>query len=59
MKMTSDKLYERRQQMAEQVKAGRSLGEVARMFRVSIQTVRNACAEQSVTIRRELSKGAA
>jgi transposase len=53
MKMTSDQLYERRRQMAHEVSRGKSLGEVARMFRVSIQTVRNACAEQSVTPRRE------
>jgi excinuclease UvrABC nuclease subunit len=39
--------------MAHEVSRGKSLGEVARMFRVSIQTVRNACAEQSVTPRRE------
>lgn len=59
--MTREELYERRKEMAEQVRRGKSLGEVARDFRVSLQTVSRACMEQGVLplMRREEHKGAA
>lgn len=46
--MTNDQKFELRKQMAEAVRGGKTLSEVARQFRVSIATVARACMEHDV-----------
>ncbi len=48
--MTSDEKYERRKKIADAIRQGRLMPEVAREFRVSCETVRRACYEHEVPV---------
>ena len=51
--MTHEQRTQRRKKIADAVKAGGSLGAVARRFRVTVTTVKNACTENRVPFERD------
>ena len=57
--MTRMEQRDRRRRMADMVKAGESVSEVAAKFNVSSEAVRIACRERGMSFKREWAKATA